>query len=64
MKLHFISLNKPWTDEIRILFPEATVTFGEVEKLPRKQMIFVSPANSLVFMDGGIYYALSRIPRV
>jgi O-acetyl-ADP-ribose deacetylase (regulator of RNase III) len=60
MKLHFVSLNKPWTEEIQKLFPGIPVTYGEVQKIPSSKTIFVSPANSLGFMDGGIDYALSR----
>jgi len=29
--------------------------------IPTKKTYYVSPANSLCFMDGGIDYALSRI---
>ncbi len=40
---------------------DATILCGKVEDLPRTNTTFVSPANSLGFMDGGIDYAYSRV---
>ena len=60
MSLHFVSLNKIWIEEIKTLFPTAKITCGDVQTIPREKTIFVSPANCLGFMDGGIDYVYSR----
>lgn len=60
MALHFVSLNKPWCEEIRILFPDAKVSYTDVTKISVEDTAFVSPANCLGFMDGGIDHAYSR----
>ena len=60
MHIHFVSLNEAWVQEIQALFPDATTTCGDVQTIPREDTIFVSPANSLGFMDGGIDYVYSR----
>ena len=60
MKLHFVSLNKGWTEEIQKQFPESNVTCGDVQMIPKERTAFVSPANCLGFMDGGIDYVYSR----
>lgn len=64
MRIHLISLNSVWVDEIKKEIGEREdiqVTCGKVEDLPRINSTFVSPANSLGFMDGGIDYAFSRL---
>jgi O-acetyl-ADP-ribose deacetylase (regulator of RNase III) len=64
MYIVFISLNKVWTDELRKLLEaqeSITIIHGNVKDLPRTNTTFVSPANSLGFMDGGIDYVYSRV---
>ena len=61
--IHFISLDKLWVETITSLFaehPNVTVTHGNIKSLPVENTVFVSPANSLGYMDGGIDWALSR----
>jgi O-acetyl-ADP-ribose deacetylase (regulator of RNase III) len=62
MKIHFVSLQAEWIEEIKKLFPESNCTFtcGNVEKISQNYTAFVSPANCLGFMDGGIDYVYSR----
>ena len=64
MKIHFISLNETFINEAKELFGMTTIpiTFeiGDIQNVPRKGKAFVSPANSLGFMDGGIDLVLSR----
>ena len=63
-RITLISLNKVWTDEMKKLLEaqeSITIIHGKVEDLPRTNTTFVSPANSLGFMDGGIDYAYSRV---
>ena len=62
MELHFVSMNQEWTSEIQKLFPEQNVkvTCGDVQTIPTDSAAFVSPANCLGFMDGGIDYVYSR----
>ena len=52
----FISLNKKWTDYMRIYFKNETVDIinDNITNIDMKESIFVSPANSLGFMDGGV----------
>lgn len=65
MKIHFISLNEEWVKEIKHLFgknPEKfEFTFGDIRSIPTNGTIFVSPANSLGFMDGGIDDVLRKM---
>lgn len=61
--IHFCSLNEGWITEIRRLFsdvPDIQVSQTDIRKLERGNVAFVSPANSLGFMDGGIDLHLSR----
>lgn len=62
--IHFISLSQTWTDKIKKEFAEyenVKVSCGKVQDIPiEKNSIYMSPANSLGFMDGGIDYVLSR----
>lgn len=63
VKIHFISVDKVWVDAITTLFaghPNVTVTHGNIKSLPVENTVFVSPANSLGYMDGGIDWVLSR----
>jgi O-acetyl-ADP-ribose deacetylase (regulator of RNase III) len=60
MLLHFVSLNNVWIDEIHRLFPDAKATCGDVQTIPHEKTAFVSPANCLGFMDGGIDSVYSR----
>lgn len=56
----FVSLNEPWTHEIAKRFPKSQVICDTVESVSRENKVFVSPANSLGFMDGGIDWIYSR----
>lgn len=60
MRLHFVSLNAPWIEEIQQLFPDALTTCGDIQTIPTESTAFVSPANCLGFMDGGIDNVYSR----
>ena len=60
MKLICVSFHKDWAKEIRTLFPEAEVICGDVQQVQRERTAFVSPANCLGFMDGGIDRVFSR----
>jgi O-acetyl-ADP-ribose deacetylase (regulator of RNase III) len=62
--LHFISLNQDWINEMKSLTAgnlNITYSVKNIIEIDPNNKIFVSPANSLGFMDGGIDYALSRI---
>lgn len=61
MKLHLITLDRSFLEAARKLFgPTATYTCGDIASVPRDGAAFVSPANSLGVMDGGIDMVLSR----
>lgn len=63
MSIKFISFNEEWIDAIRIHFqntPLITVDKCDIKTIPTENTCFVSPANSLGFMDGGIDLVLSR----
>jgi hypothetical protein len=63
LNIHFISFDLTWVDAISQLFSDisgVTATHGNIKSLPRENTVFVSPANSLGYMDGGIDYVLSR----
>ena len=64
MKIHFISLNEKFINEAKDLFGmtkiPATFEIGDIQNVPQKGKAFLSPANSLGFMDGGIDLVLSR----
>lgn len=60
MKLIFVSLNQKWIDSIKPFFPESEAICGDVQTVPREHTTFVSPANCLGFMDGGIDLVYSR----
>jgi hypothetical protein len=60
MPIIFISLNDSFTTKIKEYGYEA-YTMKIQDYIPNKKTYYVSPANSLCFMDGGIDLALSRI---
>lgn len=63
-QIHFISLNRDWVDKMKELFascPNVLIHEGKIQSVPKINATFVSPANSIGFMDGGIDYVLSRI---
>lgn len=60
MPIIFISLNDSFTTKIKEYGCEA-YTMKIQDYIPNKKTYYVSPANSLCFMDGGIDLALSRI---
>ena len=62
-ELLFVDRDKLFIDDIRHKFrgvPEARCLVADIASVPRKNTGFVSPANSLGFMDGGVDYAYSR----
>lgn len=60
MPIIFISLSDTFTEKTRSRGFEAK-TMKIQDYVPNKKTYYVSPANSLCFMDGGIDHALSRI---
>lgn len=60
MKLLFVSMNQKWIDSIKTLFPDSEAICGDVQTVSRDNTSFVSPANCLGFMDGGIDLVYSR----
>jgi O-acetyl-ADP-ribose deacetylase (regulator of RNase III) len=60
MPIIFISLSDTFTEKI-ISYGFEAKTMKIQDYIPNKKTYYVSPANSLCFMDGGIDYALSRI---
>lgn len=59
----FVSMNKHWCDEMWDLCRDISgvrVMEGDVRYVPIRNALFVSPANSLGFMDGGFDLVLSR----
>lgn len=62
MPIIFISLNETFVDKIKSHGYEATVMkIEDYVPNPNKKTYYVSPANSLCFMDGGIDFPLSRV---
>lgn len=62
MPIIFISLSETYTEKIKQFgFLAKTMKIQDYVPNPNKHTYYVSPANSLCFMDGGIDYALSRI---
>jgi len=59
MPIKFISLNYDFVNKIKALGYEAHAMKIE-EYTPVRHTYYVSPANSLCFMDGGIDLSLSR----
>lgn len=69
MRIHFVDLNERFIREIGDLLgrvPGMSFTCGDVRDLARDCTAFVSPSNSLLFMDGGIdaVYGRSMFPGV
>lgn len=65
MNLHFVDLNQEFIDAISKKFLEGgytniEYTCGSVETIDPNYKAFISPGNSLGFMDGGIDYVYSR----
>jgi O-acetyl-ADP-ribose deacetylase (regulator of RNase III) len=63
MIIKFISLNKEWVDCMKEYFKNTALVIvdsADIREIPRENTCFVSPANSLGFMDGGIDLILSR----
>ncbi len=62
MPIIFITLSESYAEKIRKYdFEAKTMKIQDYQPNPNKRTYYVSPANSLCFMDGGIDYALSRI---
>jgi O-acetyl-ADP-ribose deacetylase (regulator of RNase III) len=62
MPIIFISLNDTFTQKIQKHgFEAKTMHIQDYILNPLRKTYYVSPANSLCFMDGGIDFALSRI---
>ncbi len=63
-QIHFISLDRDWVDKMKELFascPNVLIHEAKIQTVPKLNATFVSPANSIGFMDGGIDYVLSRV---
>lgn len=63
MSIRLISLNKEWVDQMKAHFkdiPTVKVQEGNINEVAIDNSCFVSPANCLGFMDGGIDWVLSR----
>jgi O-acetyl-ADP-ribose deacetylase (regulator of RNase III) len=63
MKLIIVTKNTVFIDRCKEYFssnPNVTIYNGLIQDIKREGAAFVSPANSLGFMDGGIDEALSR----
>jgi len=59
MPIIFISLSETFTEKIKQCgFEAKTMKIQDYVPNPHKKTYYVSPANSLCFMDGGIDYAL------
>ena len=61
--IKFISLDKEWVSYMKEFFKNTAMVIVEninIKDVPTDQTCFVSPANSLGFMDGGIDLVLSR----
>lgn len=62
MPIRFISLNPLFNEKIKQHgFEALTMKIQDYVPRPNKHTYYVSPVNSLCFMDGGFDYALSRI---
>lgn len=62
MPIIFISLSESFTEKIKSYgFYARTMKIQDYKPNPNRRTYYISPANSLCFMDGGIDYALSRI---
>lgn len=62
MPILFISLSDTYTEKIKQYgFEAKTMKIQDYIPKSNKKTYYISPANSLCFMDGGIDYALSRI---
>lgn len=61
MPIKFVTLSETYADKVRVHgFEAETIRIEQYVPNPDKHTYYVSPANSLVFMDGGIDMALSR----
>lgn len=60
MPIKFITLNEIFAEKIKTYGYESGI-INIQDYVPNKKTYYVSPANSLCFMDGGIDLALSRI---
>jgi O-acetyl-ADP-ribose deacetylase (regulator of RNase III) len=58
--LHFISLNAEWILAIRLQFPQAQSTCGDIQTLSRQNTVFISPANCVGYMDSGINFVYNQ----
>ena len=54
MKLIIISKNELFITLAKEKFIDADCIYGDVKDIPLENTIFMSPANCLGFMDGGI----------
>lgn len=62
MPILFITLNETYANKIsQHGYETKTMKIQDYIRNPNRKTYYVSPANSLCFMDGGIDYALSRI---
>jgi O-acetyl-ADP-ribose deacetylase (regulator of RNase III) len=62
MPIIFITLSETYSQKIKGYgFETYQIKIQDYVPDPNKQTYYISPSNSLCFMDGGIDYALSRI---
>jgi O-acetyl-ADP-ribose deacetylase (regulator of RNase III) len=62
MPIIFISLDDTFTEKVKHYgFEAKTMKIQDYIPKPNRKTYYVSPANSLCFMDGGIDYAISKI---
>lgn len=64
MNIHFADKDVQSIQELHRVFHlhnNITFSIADVTNLPRNNTAFVSPSNSLLFMDGGIDHAYSRV---
>ena len=62
MPIIFITINESFAAKSKQMgFDTRVMKIEDYEPNPTKHTYYVSPANSICFMDGGIDYALSRI---
>lgn len=62
-EIYFVSKNKEWCDRMNEHFsqiPNIHICNDQIQNIEKKNTIFVSPSNSLVRMEGGMDYIMSR----
>jgi O-acetyl-ADP-ribose deacetylase (regulator of RNase III) len=63
IKVHILDLNGVFIEECKAVFSgveTVTCTQGDIRSMDSPDVAYVSPSNSLMFMDGGIDFVYSR----